>query len=98
MFLLSSGRKAYVTRMLSLIPGSVLPHVSVVSSLDYGPVYAPGMMYVSERSADSICDTALLFLVMKSEYMLSHLVGCDSTLVALCVASLIIFAVASVRG
>lgn len=56
------------------------------------------MMYVSERSADSICDTALLFLVMKSEYMLSHLVGCDNTSVALCVASLIIFAVAPVRG
>ena len=30
------------------------------------------MMYVSDRSADSICVTALLFLVMKSEYMPSH--------------------------
>ena len=59
---------------------------------------APGMMYVSDRSADSICDTALLFLVIKSEYMPSHLVGCDSTSVALCVASLIIFAVAPVGG
>jgi hypothetical protein len=56
------------------------------------------MMYVSDRSADSICDTALLFLVMNSEYMPSHLVGCDSTSVALCVAPLIIFAVAPVRG
>ena len=56
------------------------------------------MMYVSDRSADSIWDTALLFLVMNSEYMPSHLVGCDSTSVALCVASLIIFAVAFVRG
>jgi hypothetical protein len=56
-------------------------------------VWAPGIMYVSDRSADSICETALLFLVMKSEYMPSHLVGCESTSVALCVASLIIFAV-----
>lgn len=56
------------------------------------------MMYVNDRSADSICDTALLFLVMNSEYMPSHLVGCDSTSVALCVASLIIFAVAPVCG
>lgn len=60
--------------------------------------HVPGMIYVSDRSADSICDTALLFLVMKSEYMPSHLVGCDNTSVALCVASLIIFAVAPVRG
>jgi hypothetical protein len=59
---------------------------------------APGMMYVSDRSADSICDTALLFLVMNSEYMPNHLVGCASTSVALCVAPLIIFAVAPVRG
>ena len=58
----------------------------------------PGIMYVSDRSADSICDTALLFLVMKSEYMPSHLVGCDSTSVAFCLAPLIIFAVAPVRG
>lgn len=36
-------------------------------------------MYVSDRSADSICDTALLFLVMKSEYMPSHFGGMDST-------------------
>jgi hypothetical protein len=56
------------------------------------------MMYVSDRNADSIWDTALLFLVMKSEYMLSHLVGCDSTSVALCVASLIIIAVTPVGG
>ena len=56
------------------------------------------MIYVSDRNADSICDTALLFLMMKSEYMLSHLVGCDSTSVTLCVVSLIIFAVAPVNG
>jgi hypothetical protein len=37
-------------------------------------------------------------LVMKSEYMPNHLVGCDSTSVALCVASLIIVAVAPVGG
>ena len=36
-------------------------------------------MYVRDRSADSICDTALLFLVMKSEYMPSHFGGMDST-------------------
>lgn len=56
------------------------------------------MIYVSDRNADSICDTALLFLVMNSEYMPNHLVGCDSTSVAFCVASLIIFAVAPVSG
>lgn len=48
------------------------------------------MIYVNDRSADSICETALLFFVINSEYMPSHLVGCDSTSVALCVASLII--------
>ena len=41
--------------------------------------FVPGMMYVSDRNADSICVTALLFLVMKSEYMPSHCVGMDST-------------------
>jgi hypothetical protein len=58
---------------------------------------APGMMYVSDRSADSICDTALLFLVMKSEYMPSHCVGIDSTSVVRCVACLYI-AVSSAPG
>jgi hypothetical protein len=47
-------------------------------------------MYVSDRSADSICDTALLFLVMKSEYMPSHRGGIDSTSVVRCVACLYI--------
>lgn len=37
------------------------------------------MMYVSDRSADSICDTALLFLVMKSEYIPSHFGGSERT-------------------
>ena len=55
-------------------------------------------MYVSERSADSICDTALLFLVMKSEYMPSHLGGNDSTSVVFCVACLYIVGVAPVGG
>jgi hypothetical protein len=33
------------------------------------------MMYVSDRTADSICDTALEFLMMKSSYLPSHLAG-----------------------
>ena len=48
----------------------------------------PGIMYVSDRSADSICVTALLFLVMKSEYMPSHCDGMDSTSPVFCVACL----------
>ena len=35
----------------------------------------PGMIYVSDRNADSICVTELWFFVMKSAYMLSHLGG-----------------------
>jgi hypothetical protein len=35
------------------------------------------MMYVSERKADSICDTALEFLMMNSSYWPSHLDGSD---------------------
>jgi hypothetical protein len=49
---------------------------------------APGMMYVNERSADSICDTALLFLVMNSEYIPSHFGGSDKTAVVFSVACL----------
>lgn len=60
------------------------------------------MMYVSDRSADSICDTALLFLVMNSEYMPSHSRGMDSTSVVRCVACLYIVcgarAVGSILG
>jgi hypothetical protein len=56
------------------------------------------MMYVSDRSADSICDTALLFLVMKSEYMPSHFGGIDSTSVVRCVACLYIGIGAPVSG
>jgi hypothetical protein len=52
------------------------------------------MMYVSDRSADSICVTALLFLVMKSEYMPSHVEGSDSTSPVFCVACLYMVAVA----
>ena len=37
----------------------------------------PGIMYVKERRADSICVTELWFLVMKSPYMLIHLGGND---------------------
>ena len=48
------------------------------------------MIYVSDRSADSICDTALLFLAMKSEYMPSHRGGSDSTSPVFCVACLYI--------
>lgn len=56
------------------------------------------MMYVKDRSADSICDTALLFLVMKSEYMPSHFGGSDSTSDVRCVACLYIVARAPVGG
>lgn len=52
-------------------------------------------MYVRERSADSICVTALLFLVMKSEYMPSHCDGMDSTSPVFCVACLYMYAGAS---
>jgi hypothetical protein len=55
-------------------------------------------MYVSDRSADSICDTALLFLVMKSEYMPSHLGGIESTSVVRCVACLYIATGAPIGG
>jgi hypothetical protein len=56
------------------------------------------MMYVSDRSADSICVTALLFFAMKSEYMPSHPAGIDSTSPVFCVACLYIAAVASVSN
>ena len=56
------------------------------------------MMYVSERNADSICDTALLFLVMKSEYMPSHLGGCDNTSVVFCAACLYIVGIAPISA
>lgn len=59
---------------------------------------APGMMYVSDRSADSICETALAFLVMKSEYMPSHRVGSDSTWPVVCVACLYMVAAAMGRA
>jgi hypothetical protein len=36
---------------------------------------APGMIYVKLRRPDSICDTALAFLTMKSAYMSSHFGG-----------------------
>jgi len=52
----------------------------------------PGIIYVSDRSADSICVTALLFFVMKSEYMPSHRGGSDSTSPVFCVACLYIAA------
>jgi hypothetical protein len=48
------------------------------------------MMYVNERRADSICDTALEFLVMKSEYIPSHFGGMDSTSLVRWVACLYI--------
>jgi len=38
------------------------------------------MMYVKERRVDSICDTWLAFLVMKSSYLCSHFGGTDATL------------------
>lgn len=50
----------------------------------------PGIMYVRDRSADSICDTALLFLVMKSEYIPIHFGGSDRTSPVRCVACLYI--------
>ena len=55
-------------------------------------------MYVSDRSAGSICVTALLFFVMKSDYMPSHPAGIDNTSPVFCVACLYIFAVAPVLG
>jgi hypothetical protein len=36
------------------------------------------MIYVSDRKAPSICDTALEFLIMKSSYWPSHFAGNDS--------------------
>jgi hypothetical protein len=35
----------------------------------------PGMIYVNDLSADSICDTADEFLIMNSSYCESHLAG-----------------------
>ena len=37
--------------------------------------FLPGMMYVSERKADSIWDTELAFFKIKSSYTPSHLFG-----------------------
>lgn len=37
----------------------------------------PGMMYVSDRSVDSICDTWWEFLVIKSSYIWSHWGGSE---------------------
>ena len=77
----------YGTRMRFQTRGSGL--LSLVFTPEYeGAKRAPGMMYVSDRSADSICVTALLFLVMKSEYMPSHPAGIDSTAPVFCVACL----------
>jgi hypothetical protein len=56
------------------------------------------MIYVSDRSADSICETALLFLVMKSEYIPSHRGGSESTSVVFCVACLYIAIGAPIGG
>ena len=52
--------------------------------------FAPGMIYVNDRSADSICDTALEFFVIKSEYIPSHFGGKDKTSVVRWVACLYI--------
>ncbi len=38
-------------------------------------IFLPGMMYVNDLSADSICDTELAFFSTKSSYMLSHFDG-----------------------
>jgi len=37
--------------------------------------FLPGMMYVNDLSADSICDTELAFFSTKSSYMLNHFDG-----------------------
>jgi hypothetical protein len=91
----ATERATYETLMRFRIPGIVLSVVSTVAERRCIETCAPGMIYVSERSADSICVTALLFLVMKSEYMLSHLGGSDSTSPVFCVACLYIAAIAS---
>lgn len=41
--------------------------------------YIPGITYVSERNALSICDTWLAFLMMKSSYMCKRRGGSDRT-------------------
>lgn len=46
------------------------------------------MIYVKERNADSICDTALEFFVMNSEYIPTHCDGRDKTSAVLWVACL----------
>ncbi len=51
----------------------------------YGMKYH-GMMYVRERSADSICDTWLAFFVTKSSYLCSHLGRSDKRLLVLLAA------------
>jgi hypothetical protein len=52
------------------------------------------MIYVNDRSADSICDTALEFFVMNSEYIPNHFGGMDKTAVVRCCACLYIAATA----
>jgi len=74
--------------MLSRIRESDLYGISDMIALILRMRCAPGMMYVKERSADSICDTALLFLVMNSEYIPSHSCGSDKTAVVFWVACL----------
>lgn len=92
------GRTTYEIRRRFRIPGSVLGSVSVNSRRRRAAMCVPGMMYVSERSADSICVTALLFFVMKSEYMPSHLGGSDSTSPVFCVACLYMAATATANA
>jgi hypothetical protein len=55
------------------------------------------MIYVKDRSADSICDTALEFFVMKSEYIPSHFGGMDRTAVVRSVACLYMAATAKTK-
>lgn len=38
-------------------------------------IYVPGMMYVNDLRPDSICDTALEFLMMNSSYWPNHFTG-----------------------
>ena len=57
------------------------PDVSYDSTVMLRAIFVPlpGMMYVSDRRAVSICDTAPAFLVINSPYTFSHFGASDRT-------------------
>ena len=82
-----AARRTYAIQRRSRIRGTDLPVAVSMSWLGTAPIL-PGMMYVSDRSADSICETELAFFVTKSSYMCSHRGGKDRASGTCCEACL----------